>query len=139
MICIFEVFVEGYICEPIIMLTLMASAIKIRKIIFVWVLTSSLDLINSLWLKVRVNERIIMLVLDTWWHNQNGGIFWFLGYQFLSFLEKNIGDLKFNFFEGRMTNKTIIALKINSWKKHQKMNCIFKSLVFCIFDKQLVI
>ena len=112
---------------------------KNNIILFAWVLTSSLDLINSLWLKVRVNEPIIMLVLDTWWHNQNGGIFWFLGYQFLSFLEKNIGDLKFNFFEGRMTNKTIITLKINSWKKHQKMNCIFKSLVFCIFDKQLVI
>ena len=49
---IFEVFMEGAICETMIMLTLMTSAIRIRKSIFVRVLISFLDLINSLWLKL---------------------------------------------------------------------------------------
>ena len=41
---IFEVFVEGAICEPMITLTLMTSAIRIGTFIFVGVLISSLDL-----------------------------------------------------------------------------------------------
>ena len=49
---IFEVFMEGAICEPMITLTLMTSNIRIRKSIFVRVLVSFLDLINSLWLKL---------------------------------------------------------------------------------------
>ena len=129
---IFEVFVEWVFCEPMITLRLMAPAISIRKFIFVRVLISSLDLINSLWLKLRSNKK------SRWCLIRDDAIkmqvfFYFLDSSFFLVCLRKYRWLKFNTFLGRMTNKTIITLKINSWKRNQKLNCVFKSLVFFIY------
>ena len=67
-------------------------SVNLRKLI------SRLDLMNCWWLKLRVNEPIIMLVLDTWWRNQNGSIFWILVSFF--FVWENIDDLNSTLFLG---------------------------------------
>ena len=129
---IFEVFVEGVFRESMIMLRLMAPAISIRKFIFVRVFISSLDLINSLWLKLRSNMK------SRWCLIRDDAIkmqvfFYFLDSSFFLVCLRKYRWLKFNTFLGRMTNKTIITLKINSWKRNQKLNCVFKSLVSFIY------
>ena len=54
------------------------------------------------------------------------------------FVWENIDDLKLNtFFLGggvgvAMINKTIMTI-INSWKRHQKLNCVFKSMVSFVY------
>ena len=129
---IFEVFVEGVFRESMIMLRLMAPAISIRKFIFVRVLISSLDLINSLWQKLRSNKK------SRWCLIRDDAIkmqvfLYFLDSSFFLVCLRKYRWLKFNTFFGRMTNKTIITLKINSWKRNQKLNCVFKSLVSFIY------
>ena len=124
----FQVFVEGAFCEPMITLTLITLAITTRKSIFVGVLISSLDLINSLWLKLRANEKSCWcLIRDEAIKMQE--LFYFLDSSFSLSCLRKYWWLKFNTFFGRMTNKTVITLKINSSKKNQKLNCVFKNLV----------
>ena len=101
---IFEVFVEGVFCESMITLRLMAPAISIRKFIFVRVLISSLDLINSLWLKLRSNKK------SRWCLIRHDAIkmkvfFYFLDSSFFLVCLRKYRWLKFNTFLGRMTYK----------------------------------
>ena len=94
---------------------------NLRKLIY------SLDLINCWWLKLKANEPIITLVLDTRWHSQNRSIFWV---QVDYFCWRKYWWLKIHrfFLGGRaMTNKTIITLKIYLWKRNQKLNCFLKA------------
>ena len=107
------------------------TIIKVKKFIFVGVLISSLDLTNSLWPKLRANEPAVTLVLDTWWHNQNGSVFYFL--DCFPFCLRKYWWLKIRHFLGRMTNKAIIRLKINLWKMHKKLNCAFKSMASFVY------
>ena len=118
---IFEVFVERAFCEPMITLTLMTSSYTIRKFSFVGMLISPLDTINSLWLKLRANEKSRWCLIREF--------FYFLDSSFFLFCLRKYWLLKFNTFFGR----TIITLKINSWKRNQKLNCVFKSLVSFVY------
>ena len=103
---IFEVFVEGAVCEPMITLTLMTSAYTIRKFSFVGVLISPLDMINSLWLKLRANEKSrCFLIRDDAIKIQE--FFYFLDSSFFLFCLRKYWLLKFNTSFGR----TIITLK----------------------------
>ena len=94
---------------------------------FLITLISSFNLINCLWLKLRSNKPAITLVFDTTWRNQNGGIFWGVLVS-LFFMLMNLNS---TLSVGRrgMANKTIITLKINSWKRHQKLERFLNALI----------
>ena len=129
---IFEVFVKGAICKPEKTLTLMTSAIRIRKFIFVGVFFWSDKLFMTEITSVRACNYVGAWYVVTQQKWKYFSIFYTLVPFF--FVWENIDDLKFNTFCGRQWPIRLSSHWKSTHEKGTRSRIVFlKSVVLALF------